>query len=193
MSTEPHDLQTLKELVRAGATPTFVFFWSHAGTPGVAGKECLSQWYPAGFRLGGELFRTAEHYMMTQKARLFGDDQAAREILASLSPSDAKMLGRGIRGFDERRWLDHRLDIVVAGNRAKFTQNPQLGAFLRSTHGRVLVEASPKDPVWGIGLEERDPRAHDPLRWQGINLLGFALMVVRATLDEEVPDAANAQ
>jgi ribA/ribD-fused uncharacterized protein len=84
-----------------------------------------------------------------------------------------------VRGFDEATWVAHRFDIVVRGNRAKFTQHPTLHEFLQNTAPRVLVEASPVDRIWGIGLAQDDPDAHDPNRWRGLNLLGFALMEVR--------------
>lgn len=87
-----------------------------------------------------------------------------------------------MRGFDEARWLAHRFDLVVEGNFAKFTQHPDLLRFLLSTGDRVLVEASPVDAIWGIGLAANDPQSADPARWQGLNLLGFALMVVRDRL-----------
>ena len=87
-----------------------------------------------------------------------------------------------MRGFDEQRWEQRRFDVVVAGNLAKFGQHPQLRHFLVGTGSRVLVEASPQDRVWGIGLAAGDERAGSPDRWQGLNLLGFALMEVRHEL-----------
>jgi ribA/ribD-fused uncharacterized protein len=68
---------------------------------------------------------------------------------------------------------------VIQGNLAKFSQNPLLERFLLETGTRVLVEAAPRDLIWGIGLGQNDPRAQDPATWQGLNLLGFALMEVR--------------
>jgi len=146
------------------------------------GKECLSQWYPAPFTLEGDRYATAEHYMMAEKARLFGDLDAASRILKVEHPSEAKKLGRGVRGFDEALWKERRFEVVVRGSIAKFAQNPELGSFLKGTGSRVLVEASPKDTIWGIGLSEKNPHAQSPLEWRGLNLLGFALMMARAQL-----------
>jgi ribA/ribD-fused uncharacterized protein len=87
-----------------------------------------------------------------------------------------------VRGFSEDRWAAARYEMVVAGNVAKFTQHDDLRRYLVSTSDRVLVEASPLDRVWGIGLAEDDERAHAPSRWRGRNLLGFALMEVRERL-----------
>jgi hypothetical protein len=140
---------------------------------------CLSQWYPAPFDVDGQQYPTAEHFMMAEKARLFGDEGARQQILASGSPGAAQALGRRVRGFDDRIWGEHRVDIVARGSVAKFSQHPDLRSFLVATGDKVLVEASPRDRIWGIGLGPDDPAAHDPLAWRGLNLLGFALMSAR--------------
>lgn len=161
----------------------YLYFWGHRPRPdGRIGKSCLSQWWPAPFTVDGRRYATAEHYMMWGKARLFGDERIAEQILATERPDDVKSLGRRIAGFDEDAWAAARYGIVVEGNLAKFGQHPPLAAFLLGTGDQVLVEASPLDPVWGIGLAADDPRAADPARWQGLNLLGQALMEVRARL-----------
>jgi hypothetical protein len=130
----------------------------------------------------GVSYPSAEHYMMAAKARLSGDAGAAGKILAAPDPGAAKALGRQVRGFDEQRWAEHRFDVVVAGNMAKFSQHRQLRDFLAGSGSRVIVEASPRDSVWGIGLAADDERANSPERWPGLNLLGFALMEVRHQL-----------
>jgi len=184
------DVASLRRVLAEGARAKYVFFWGHRRPAGGAvTATCLSQWYPAPFELGGHRYATAEHYMMVEKARLFGDAKSADRILAASSPGAAKKLGRGIDGFDEARWVAARFEIVARGNVAKFAQNTDLGAFLGSTANRVLVEASPQDRIWGIGLEASDARAADPEAWLGENLLGFALMEARERLaaqpDEE--------
>ena len=164
----------------------YLYFWGH--TPkkaGVVGSECLSQWYPAPFEVDGVRFATAEHSMMWGKARLFGDEEAAAKIVTAGHPQEAKNLGRTITGFDEDRWVAERLAIVTAANVEKFRQNPDLLAFLLGTRERVLVEASPVDRIWGIGLAATDERAQDPAKWRGLNLLGEALMAARETLRDE--------
>lgn len=178
----PLSLDSLTAAVRDGARYDYLCFWGHRGKPGQVGKGCFSQWYPAGFELDGQRYATAEHWMMAGKARLFGDAAIAARILASDDPAEAKALGRKIAGFDETRWVEHRYALVVAGNLAKFEQNPALGAFLLATGERVLVEASPVDAIWGIGLAADHADATRPERWRGLNLLGFALMDVRARL-----------
>jgi len=169
--------------MRRDGRPEFLFFWGHqAGPRGGVGPWVFSQWWPAPFVVDGHEYPTAEHYMMTGKALLFDDEVAAAAIRAAATPRAAKNAGRQVAGFDEARWAARRFDIVVAGNLAKFGQHPQLRDYLVGTGDRVLVEASPVDPVWGIGLAATDPRAQDPSQWAGLNLLGFALMRVRDQL-----------
>lgn len=175
--------QDLIELRSQGAPLKFLFFWGHKpSADGKIGKSCLSQWWPAPFLVDGESFATAEHWMMAAKADLFGAAEIRSKILAAASPGEAKSLGRRIEGYDEERWLAARFGIVVAGNTHKFSQHPELGAWLRDTGSRILVEASPVDRIWGIGLDEHHPDAANPASWQGENLLGFALMETREAL-----------
>ena len=119
--------------------------------------------------------------MMAQKARLFGDEAAFERIVGAESPGHAKALGRQIRSFDEATWVAHRLEIVAAGNTAKFGQHRELTDYLLGTGSRILVEAGPVDRVWGIGLAA-DDWAGRPAEWKGLNLLGFALMEARYRL-----------
>ncbi|MEU6414427.1 NADAR family protein [Microbispora sp. NPDC046933] len=168
---------------RAGRTLRYLYFWGHRpARDGGVGPGCLSQWWPVAFTEDGHTFASAEHYMMAHKAWLFGDAQAAERILAAGHPGEAKALGRAVRGFDEEVWDAHRFGIVVRGSVAKFGQNPELSRFLLATGDRVLVEASPNDRIWGIGLTADDERAASPSTWQGLNLLGFALMAARDAL-----------
>ena len=165
----------------AGERVRFVYFWKNR-TDGVVDEGCFSQWSQDGFEVDGVRFATAEHYMMWRKATLFGDHAIAEKILAARHPHQVKKLGGRAAGFDEATWREHRFGIVVAGNLAKFGQRPDLRDYLVGTGDRVLVEASPLDRIWGIGLTRDDAAATDPKRWRGLNLLGFALMEVRATL-----------
>ncbi|WP_394613642.1 NADAR family protein [Lentzea sp. JNUCC 0626] len=161
----------------------YLFFWGHQPErDGGIGKGCLSQWWPCTFEADGETFTSAEHYMMWRKALLFDDADIARRVLAARTPAEAKSLGRQVAGFSDAAWVSARMEIVVAANLAKFGQDPALRTYLLGTGSRVLVEASPQDRVWGIGLVATDPRASDPSQWLGLNLLGEALMEVRSKL-----------
>lgn len=173
----------LVEAIEAGATPKWLMFWGHRPErDGSIGKGCLSQWWPCEFSVDGIAYPSAEHWMMAGKARLFEDEDALARILAAKTPAEAKNLGRTVRGFDDDRWAAACFELVTAGNVAKFGQDPDLRAYLLGTGARVLVEASPVDRVWGIGLAADDPRAADPRQWRGGNLLGFALMQAREEL-----------
>ncbi|MFF4489003.1 NADAR family protein [Streptomyces sp. NPDC001544] len=185
--------------VRAGARVKFLHFWGHRPRPdGRVGVSCLSQWWPSPFVVDGVEYATAEHWMMAGKARLFEDPEAERQVLAAGHPSQAKKAGRLVRGFDETIWERERFRIVVEGSVHKFSAHPELREFLLNTGersemgvppaggwGKVLVEASPVDRVWGIGLAADDEAAADPERWRGPNLLGFALMAARERLAQE--------
>jgi len=175
--------EALLREVRAGARIKYLCFWGHRPLPdGRIGPSCLSQWWPSPFTVDGVEYATAEHWMMAGKARLFEDPVAERRVLAAGHPAEAKKAGRLVRGFDEAVWERERFRIVVEGSVHKFASDPALRAFLLNTGERVLVEASPVDRVWGIGLTADDEAATDPERWRGENLLGFALMVARGRL-----------
>ncbi|MCB9765483.1 MAG: NADAR family protein [Alphaproteobacteria bacterium] len=177
------NLYDLRDAVNAGQSFDYLLFWGHRPSKdGRIHSSCLSQWWPARFVVDGVAYATAEHFMMAGKARLFGDDEMLARILEAPSPAAAKKLGRKVRGFDEETWKAHRFDIVRDASAAKFGQDPGLRDYLLGTGDKVLVEASPYDRIWGIGLKAADPRAADPRTWQGQNLLGFALMEARTYL-----------
>jgi len=180
LATSVADLLTMQA---SGYKIKFLFFWGHQPQlDGSIGPGCLSQWWPSPFEVDGLRFVTAEHYMMWSKARLFGDEATAAEILEVDHPNLAKALGRKVTPFDNTTWESERFGIVVAGNIAKFSQHADLRTYLFGTSNRVLVEASPRDRVWGIGMGASNPDATDPARWRGQNLLGFALMRAREHL-----------
>ncbi len=183
--TLPTNLESIRARRRAGETFKYVFFWGHTRRGDAIGASCLSNWYPAPFELDGLRYATAEHWMMAGKARLFGDDSALARVLSASHPGEAKKIGREVRGFDEETWVAERDAMVCRGLVAKFSQNAALGAYLRGTRSRVLVEASPVDELWGIGLAADDERAHEPLAWRGLNRLGFLLMEARGALTSE--------
>jgi ribA/ribD-fused uncharacterized protein len=172
-------VENLKSRFNDGEPLKYLFFWGHQPGQNGVSASCFSQWYETSFSVDGQYYPTAEHFMMAEKAALFGDEATRAQVLQAATPGAAKALGRQVSAFDEAVWLQHRYSIVVRANKAKFAQNPELAEFLRQTGERVLVEASPVDRIWGIGLAQDDVRASNPNEWQGLNLLGFALMQVR--------------
>ncbi len=155
----------------------FTFFWQ-SGSP-------FSNWYqPSDFTVDGVTYNCSEQYMMHMKALLFNDTEVADLIMEQRNPRKQKMLGREVRGFDDAIWMSKCEELMVVGLVAKFTQIPGLYEKLMNTGDTIIVEASPYDKVWGIGMTEDDPRATDPAKWNGKNLLGKVLMEAREFLKD---------
>ena len=151
----------------------FVLFW---GGP-------FSQWYPHEMEIDGVKYNCCEQYMMAEKAKLFGDTESLEKIMATDDPRKQKAFGRLVKNFVPQMWDMISRDVVFRGNLAKFS-DPELKKFLMSFANEEIVEASPYDKLWGIGLGEDDPRALDKSQWQGLNWLGEAIMRVRETLKQ---------
>jgi ribA/ribD-fused uncharacterized protein len=182
----PLDLEALRARIRDGQSFTYRPFYGHTAEPGRITNAVYSQFYPVEFQIDGVRYRWAEQWMMAAKARLFDDPEALAAILGAGEPLTCKKIGRTVRNYDDGQWSAARFDLVVAGNIAKFGQNEPLRQYLLDTHDAILVEAAPRDTIWGIGLGRENPAVCDPLRWRGRNLLGFALVKVRAILRDEL-------
>ena len=142
----------------------------------------LSNWYPSPFTVEDVTFSSMEQYMMYRKAVCFGDENIAAQILAIDDVAEIKALGRLVSGYDESLWNGIRQIVVYRGLWAKFSQNPELRDQLKATGMAFLAECAVKDRIWGIGLSMRDPNRLDRTKWQGQNLLGYALLMVRENL-----------
>jgi ribA/ribD-fused uncharacterized protein len=153
-------------------TDKYVLFWS----------GIYSQWYKAEMTINGNKYNTCEQYMMHQKALLFEDEEVANAVMRESNPKAQKSLGRKIRNFDDQKWKQNCMRIVYEGNLAKFSQNPELKAALLSTGDKILVEASPLDFIWGIGMHFDDEGVDNPANWKGTNLLGQAISLVKQEL-----------
>lgn len=138
-----------------------------------------SQWAAGDFKVGDVTYNCAEQYMMAEKARLFNDDDALKIIMGTNNPKIQKATGRTVRNFDAAKWDANRKLIVYRGNLAKFTQIQAFREWLLGTDGTTLVEASPWDAIWGIGLDSSDPRAQSRDTWLGSNDLGEIVTQVR--------------
>lgn len=149
----------------------YTYFW--------ASKSPFSNWYKCRFEVDGQSFTSSEQYMMYGKAMLFGDTEIAAQIMQTSNVREQKALGRKVSGFDPQTWNQHAKAIVKKGCRQKFVQNPELMEILLATAGTTLVEASPDDAIWGIGLAEEDPRASKRETWLGTNWLGELLTELR--------------
>ena len=181
-----YSLNELIDRCRKGEKFEYTFFWGNAPSKdGEITKSCLSQWWMQSFEVDGVRYSCAEQYMMAQKAALFRDSHTWQRIMRASTPKEMKVLGRQVCNFDDLKWGQEARDIVRRGNIAKFGQNPKLLEFLASTKLSIIVEASPYDRVWGIGMDERCPEAKQPAKWKGENKLGFVLTEVRGILTSE--------
>lgn len=186
-----YSLDWLRGTVSAGEMPEYEFFWGHQPmADGGITKSCLSQWWKSEFWSVAHTYCCMEQFMMAAKAELFGDEEMREQILDCGDPRTIKALGRKVRKFEEAVWDKVKYSIVLNGNYCKFSQDPMLRAFLLSTGDCVLVEASPYDRVWGIGMGQSNEKITDPFAWRGQNLLGFALMEVRDELRRVWKNAA---
>lgn len=163
----------------------FLFFWGHQKQDFII-KSCLSQWYECEFSDLHSTYTSMEQYMMAKKALLFDDIKSFDVIMNVSDPKVCKALGRKILNFDNETWDKYKTDIVVNGNMLKFSQNKKLKDFLLCTGNKVLVEASPYDKIWGIGMYQSDINSINPLKWNGLNLLGFCLIEVRDIINKSV-------
>lgn len=160
---------SVKDAVRA--TDEYFLFW----------KGWPSQWYPSGFSDSeGNYYNCCEQYMMAQKAKLFGDDEMFEAIMKSDCPREQKGMGRRVSGFDDKVWQANCETIVRQGNLLKFGQNERLQQLLLDTGELQMVEASPFDKIWGVGVSMK--KAGDRSKWKGENKLGRILDVVRSDL-----------
>jgi len=153
----------------------FTFFWSGP----------FSNWHPSPFVIDGIVYNCSEQFMMADKARMFGDTNSLNRIMSAVDPSDQKRYGRNVQNFVKEKWDAVARDIVYQGCYAKFTQNADLKKELIATVGTTLVEASPEDCIWGVGLRKNDPRAQKRETWLGTNWLGEILTKVRDQIMKE--------
>jgi ribA/ribD-fused uncharacterized protein len=179
------DQKSSRKKTRKKTRNDFIFFWSNSSP--------YSQWYKSAFTSKSTVqpdrkeqrFNCAEQYMMSEKALLFNDMDSYGAIMATANPRKQKSLGRGVRGFTNEKWVEARMDIVTQASYAKFSQNESLKQMIIETKDRELVEASPHDKVWGVGLAEDNDSIVNPAKWRGLNLLGKALMKARERIVAE--------
>jgi ribA/ribD-fused uncharacterized protein len=160
-------------LIEDRITDTHVYFW---------GDPTLSNWGPAPFTYKGKHFANSEQAFMWEKAMCFGDTEIANEILKTSNPKNAKDLGRLVKNYKEDIWATKRYKAMVDVCLAKFSQNKDRLETLLSTGDRILVEGSPYDTVWGVGIHWAEEEILDEKNWRGQNLLGKSLMEVRTKL-----------
>lgn len=169
---------------KIGDLPRMNPFYGHYQKGKDIDNSCLSQWFSCKFMINEKEYNCMEQYMMSAKARLFNDLTTDEEIMKANHPKICKSLGRKVKNFNQQKWDEAKYKIVIEGNLRKFLSDEKLTYFLLGTCATVLIEASPYDRIWGVGLSKEHPLVNKPSQWLGENLLGFALMEVREYLRE---------
>lgn len=172
-----HEAKMMAKAIEEKNKPKYTFFWSGP----------FSQWHPSNFEIDGVNFVTAEQFMMYKKALLFHDYKTCAKIMNTSDPREQKAYGREVKNFNNEKWEKYAKEFVYEGNFAKFSQNEDLCEQLIKTDGTILVEASPYDKIWGIGLAADNPKAQNKETWEGKNWLGEVLTDVR----KEIKDIIN--
>ena len=142
----------------------------------------LSNWYLSDFTVNGIKYSSMEQYMMFQKALMFNDAYTTEKILATDDVAKIKAYGRGVTGYNDHIWNGIRQIVVYDGLKAKFEQNEELKKMLLETGDSFLAECAVNDRIWGIGLSMTNPDRLNIYKWNGKNLLGYSLMIVRKHL-----------
>lgn len=173
--SDPEWVSKYMHMHRPVRKPPAVYFWKDDEENG-----CFSNWFRRKFVIDDFEYLFVEQYMMAQKAKLFHDSERYTAILRSMQPWECKDLGRQVKPFDSSAWNAVKYDVVKAANRVKYEQNPDLKAKLLDTGDAILAEASPKDALWGIGLDAVTAAKTNPSDWPGQNLLGKILMELRS-------------
>ena len=138
-----------------------------------------SQWAPTPFYEKGIKYNTAEQYMMSSKAMVFNDAETLKKIRNTTDPKRQKSLGRKVKGFSDDVWDKYKYQVVKKANLLKFSQDENLMKMLIDTYPKIIVEASPYDVIWGIGMNANEEGINDEKNWRGTNLLGKVLMEIR--------------
>ena len=159
-------------------TDTHIYFWgSHFSNfwlcPIYATPDCAV----TGFR-----YNCAEQLYMVEKAMFFNDHDSALMMCYCPDGKSVKALGRKVKNFDQDEWNKVSYDKMLIACRGKYTQNKNLVEELINTKNKVMVESSPSDKIWGVGLHESDDRILNESNWTGENRLGKVLMQIRSEL-----------
>lgn len=152
-----------------------IYFWKPNQANG-----WLGNWFSSPFTVDGKNFVNSEHYFMWKKILMF-QPELEDTILKMTNPKDMKYLGGKVKNYDDVIWGSARYGIMKAAVTEKFKQSPELKAQLLSTGNAILVEASPYDRIWGIGMNAQQAR-NSKDGFLGQNLLGKVLMEVRDEL-----------
>ena len=174
--------RTIKAKVPKEDLPEPVYFFS--GNPALDENKYLSNMFEASMQVDGITFPTVEHYFQWSKAKMFGDAEIEKKILATASPKSVKSYGKKVKEFKKEEWEAKKDNVMKIALKAKFTQHPELRKKLQETGTRPLAEANPRDKYWGIGTSSDTSKAKDPSKWPGKNVMGKLLAELRTELQE---------
>ena len=177
---ESQTMSMIKEKLKVAGQEVEAFFFHLPTEP----HGFLSNWYPSPFDFDGIHFSSAEQYIMYQKCVLFGDDTSAKAVLATDNTQEQQTIGRKAKGYVGGVWAGMRQLVAIRGLMAKFSQKEALKQKLLATGDAWLVECANSDKTWACGRSLNDDRRFDAARWDGDNILGFALMEIRKKLKE---------
>lgn len=180
-----HNYQELVQQIQTGQSFEYLTFSRKTAEEPIVNNECLSLLFRAPFRAEGALFKSAEHFVVAEKARMFKDLPSALKAIMAKTPERAHTIGQGIQGFDEAIWAENCEALLVKANFYKFKAHQLLRDFLLCTGDKVLVYADADDLLLGAGFAcDSQQYLTDPTRWPGKNLLGFSLMTVRDMINQ---------
>lgn len=141
----------------------------------------LGNWAKTNFSVWNMKFTCGEQAMMWAKANLFNDKEAMENIMNTSNPKKMKAIGRGIAAFDSKVWEANRYSLCRKYLEAKFTQCKEAKEELLKHKGKIFVEASPHDRIWGIGYDESS--AMNNINNWGENILGKLLTDISNTIE----------
>lgn len=154
-------------------TKEHVFFW---------GEEPFTNFTPCPeLTYLGLKWRSTEQLFMWLKAVEFKDFKTAQLIRGVQTPKEAKKLGRQVKNFDAEHWSEVSYKYMKQIVDIKFRSNPEfLKELLNPVFaGKLFVEASPYDSIWGIGFREEDANFYKNRPYWGKNRLGQILTDLR--------------
>ena len=141
----------------------------------------LSNFHPAVFTCNGVKYQHTEQFIQARKAEFCNDEESFHMIMATSSASKCKELGRSVKNCNTKDWNNMAKELCFLGVLCKFQQNPGLGAFLKSTGNKVLLECC-YDTIWGNSLPLSDPDCIITGKYQKQGIQGEMLQEVRDIL-----------
>jgi ribA/ribD-fused uncharacterized protein len=153
----------------------YLFFWRSDHENG-----WLSNLYILPFTIDDIIFKSVEHYIVYNKAKVFNDIEFFDSIL---NTKNSVHLKKYEKKYNNDILVDNCFNILYIGIRNKFNQNLLYKQKLINTGNKIIIYASPFDNLLGIGMNEIDTYKLNENKWQKLiknkNILGNILMLIR--------------